>query len=31
VVTFQPGDGQFFYEQVPIHEGTTWFRGKLYT
>jgi len=31
VVTFQPGDGQFFYEQIPIHEGTTWFRGKLYT
>jgi len=31
VVTFQPGDGQFFYEQVAIHEGQTWFRGKLYT
>jgi predicted phosphodiesterase len=31
VVTFQPGDGNFFYEQVAIHDGQAWFRGKLYT
>ena len=31
VVTFQPGDGNFFYEQIPIHDGQAWFRGKLYT
>lgn len=31
VVTFEPGDGNFFYEQVAIHDGQAWFRGKLYT
>lgn len=31
VVTFQPGDGEFWYEQVPIHSGRCWFRGKLYS
>jgi len=30
VVTFQPGDGEFWYEQIPIHSGRCWFRGKLY-
>lgn len=30
VVTYQPGDGEFWYEQVPIHSGRAWFRGKLY-
>ena len=31
VVTFEPGDGNFFYEQVAIHNGQAWVRGKLYT
>ena len=31
VVTFQPGDGEFWYEQIPIHSGRCWFRGKLYS
>ena len=31
IVTFQPGDGNFFYEQIPIHDGQAWFRGKLYS
>ena len=31
VVTFEPGDGNFFYEQVAIHNSQAWFRGKLYT
>ena len=30
IVTFEPGDGNFFYEQIPIHDGRAWFRGKLY-
>lgn len=30
VVTFEPGDGSFFYEQVPFHNGTAFFRGKFY-
>jgi len=30
VVTYQPGDGQFWYEQVAIHGGQAWFRGKVY-
>ena len=30
VVTYQPGDGEFWYEQVPIHSGRAWWRGKLY-
>lgn len=31
IVTFEPGDGNFFYEQIPIHDGQAWFRGKLYS
>ena len=31
VVNFEPGDGQFWYEQVPIHNGSAMFRGKLFT
>lgn len=31
VVTYAEGDGPFWYEQIPIHDGQTWFRGKLYT
>ena len=31
IVTFEPGDGNFFYEQIAIHDGQAWFRGKLYT
>ena len=30
VVTYQPGDGDFFYEQVPFHNGCAFFRGKFY-
>lgn len=30
VVTYEPGDGMFFYEQVPFHEGTACFRGRFY-
>lgn len=30
VVTYEPGDGSFFYEQVPFHNGTAFFRGKFY-
>lgn len=30
VVTYQPGDGEFWYEQIPIHGGRAWWRGKLY-
>ena len=30
IVTFEPGDGQFWYEQVPFHGGEAFFRGKLY-
>jgi len=28
VVTYQP-DGPFWYEQIPIHHGQAWWRGKL--
>jgi hypothetical protein len=31
IVNFEPGDGQFWYEQVPIHSGSAMFRGKLFT
>ena len=31
VVTFQPGDNAFWYEQVAIHNAQAWFRGKLYS
>lgn len=31
IVNFENGDGQFWYEQVPIHSGTAMFRGKLFT
>lgn len=30
VVTYEPGDGMFFYEQVPFHDGTACFRGRFY-
>lgn len=30
VVTYQPGDGEFWYEQIPIHSGRALWRGKLY-
>jgi predicted phosphodiesterase len=30
VVTYQPGEGNFFYEQVPFHNGAAFFRGKFY-
>lgn len=30
VVTFEPGDGKFFYEQVPIIDGTSFWRGSLF-
>lgn len=31
VITFEPGDGRFWYEQVPIHQGEALFRGTLYS
>jgi predicted phosphodiesterase len=31
VVTYKPGDGDFWYEQVPIHSGRAWWRGKLFS
>jgi hypothetical protein len=31
VVTYKPGDGEFWYEQIPIHSGRAWWRGKLYS
>jgi hypothetical protein len=31
IVNFESDDGQFWYEQVPIHNGTAMFRGKLFT
>jgi GGDEF domain-containing protein len=30
VVTYRPGDGEFWYEQVAIHSGQAWFRGRVY-
>ena len=30
VVTYQPGDGDFWYEQVPIHSGRCLWRGTLF-
>jgi len=30
VVTYEPGDGMFFYEQIPFHDGTACFRGRFY-
>lgn len=30
VVTYEEGDGQFWYEQVPIHNTSAFFRGKVY-
>jgi hypothetical protein len=30
IVTYEPGDGMFFYEQVPFHNGVACFRGKFY-
>lgn len=30
VVTYQPGEGEFWYEQVPFHSGCAMYRGKLY-
>lgn len=31
VINFEQGDGQFWYEQIPIHSGSAMFRGKLFT
>lgn len=31
IVTFTPGEGPFWYEQVPFHGGEAFFRGKLYS
>jgi len=31
VVTYEPGDGRFWYEQVAIHNGEALFRGTLYS
>ena len=31
VVTYEPGDGRFWYEQVAIHSGEALFRGTLYS
>ena len=31
VVTYQEGDGDFWYEQIPIHHEQCFWRGKLYT
>jgi len=31
IVTFEPGDGAFWYEQVPFHNGSAFFRGKFYS
>ena len=31
VVTYEPGDGRFWYEQVAIHQGEALFRGTLYS
>lgn len=31
VVTYQPGDGEFWYEQVPIHSGRAWWRGNIFS
>lgn len=30
VVTFEPGDGRFAYEQVAIYSGEAVFRGRAY-
>lgn len=30
MVTYQPGDGEFWYEQIPIHSGKAYWRGMLY-
>jgi len=30
VVTYEPGDGRFVYEQVAIHDGWAQYRGKDY-
>ena len=30
VVTYEEGEGQFWYEQVPIHNTSAFFRGKVY-
>lgn len=31
VVTYQPGDGEFWYEQVAIHSGKAWWRGRMFS
>ena len=31
VITYEPGDGRFWYEQVAIHQGEALFRGTLYS
>ena len=30
VVEFEPGDGRFVYEQIPIHDGHARWRGRTY-
>lgn len=30
VITYEEGDGQFWYEQIPIHQNQCMWRGKLY-
>jgi len=30
VVTYEEGEGQFWYEQVPIHNTSAFFRGRVY-
>ena len=31
VITYEPGDGRFWYEQIAIHQGEALFRGTLYS
>lgn len=31
VVSYEEGEGSFWYEQVPIHNKTAFFRGKVFT
>lgn len=31
VVSYEENDGQFWYEQIPFHNGAAFFRGKLYS
>ena len=31
VVSYEDGEGAFWYEQIPIHNKTAFFRGKVYS